>query len=80
MEVMTIVGKRSVSFTTEDNKVINGTTFYFTMVSDNVEGEMASKMFVGAERLRNLKYIPAVGEKVVVSYDRFGKVSEFRPF
>lgn len=79
MEIVTIVGMRDVKFTDKNDKVIDGMSFYFTMEVDGVVGVQTGKMFLSRERVNRLDRVPQVGEKVAVSYDRYGKPTEFRP-
>lgn len=80
MEIMTIVGKRDVSFTDQKTgSLVEGVSFYFTMEADGVDGLMAGKLYLTLDRIKRLERIPKVGEKVAVSYDRYGKPSEFKP-
>lgn len=79
MEILTIVGKREVNFQDDAGKKIDGVSFYFTMEADGVIGVMAGKLFLSRDRVNRLERVPAVGEKVAVSYDRYGKPTEFRP-
>lgn len=78
MEIIEIVGTRLVNFTDDNGKTIQGTSFYFLMDGENVTGKIAGKLFVSSDRLRKMEVTPMVGQKVAVSYDRYGKPTEFR--
>lgn len=78
MEVIEVVGLREVDFKDGD-KVIKGTSIYYLMIADDVQGKVSGKLFVGADRRDQIGGIPAVGEKVAVSYDRYGKPTQFKP-
>lgn len=77
MEVMEIVGRRKVNFTDDNGRNVNGYSLYYVMDDDNTEGKMAGKMFLSEQRKEGLNYFPAPGEKVKVSYDRYGRPVEF---
>lgn len=68
----TILGKKTVSFTATDGKVINGTTLYVANEADGVEGLAADKFFVAAEKMP--KKDLAVGADIEIYFNRFGKV------
>lgn len=76
-EKITIVGYRDVNFTDDSGKVIEGRSYYYTSGADGVVGVIAGKLFVSAFTLRDLKYKPAVGDEVMVFYNRYGKPSGF---
>lgn len=68
----TVLGKKSVSFTTNDGKVINGTTLYVAFDADGVEGMAADKLFVTTEKMPKKNIV--VGSDIDVYFNRFGKV------
>ena len=55
MENMKIVGIRHVDFTDKQGRQIVGITLYVTHPAPNVDGEIAEKLFVSADKLDNYK-------------------------
>ena len=79
MEKMEVVGTRSVDFKDDNGRQVSGLSLYYLMQSDGVDGRMAGKMFVSAQRLPGLSYLPKPGDHVMVNYDRYGRPVEFSP-
>lgn len=77
MEQIVIVGIQSVDFTDDTGRAVNGLTFFFTQERDNVTGMAAGKVFVSAAKYAALTYKPAVGDRVRVFYNRYGKPEDF---
>jgi len=67
-----LIGKKTVNFTAQDGKVINGTTLYVSCEMDGVEGLGTDKFFVPAEKLPKKDLV--VGADVEIFFNRFGKV------
>lgn len=67
-----LAGKKVVSFTAQDGKVINGTTLYVACEMDGVEGLATDKFFVPAEKLPKKDLV--VGTDIDIYFNRFGKV------
>lgn len=78
MEIMKIVGCRSVHFTDDSGRPVDGVSFYYEQEADGVEGVMAGKLFVSEKVLENLTFVPSPGEEVEVYYNKYGKVSDMR--
>lgn len=78
MEVMTIVGFRDMSFKGNDGQEVTGRQFFFVMDDPQVQGQIAGKFFLSAAALATIGYVPAVGDVVVVYYNRYGKVSQIQ--
>ncbi len=70
----TVLGKKAVSFTAADGKVINGTTLYayYYDESANVDGAITDKIFVTAEKMPKKEIV--VGADIDVYFNRYGKV------
>ncbi|MDY3692472.1 MAG: hypothetical protein SO072_10955 [Dysosmobacter sp.] len=79
MEVIEVVGMRDVNFTDDNGRKVEGTSVFYLIQADGVVGKMAGKLFVSKDRRSGMDYFPAVGEKVAVNYDRYGKPSQFKP-
>lgn len=78
MEQIVIVGMQNVNFTDDRTRQqVMGTTFYFTQEKENVTGVAVGKMFVSNQKVSNLSYIPKIGDRVKVYYNRFGKPEDF---
>lgn len=75
---MTVIGIKSVSFTAQDGKAISGTSFYLAEpIEKDGEGVAVSKVFISAEKMIRLDFIPHVGDLVSPRYNRYGKVDSF---
>lgn len=79
MDTIKIVGIRDASFTGNDGKQINGTSYFYTMEDEKTEGLMAGKLFISADNLVACTVQPKVGQEVRVVYNRFGKAEDFLP-
>lgn len=77
MEKIDIVGLRDVNFTDDNGRTVDGTSVFYLVSADGVEGKMAGKLFVSRERRKQLSFFPSVGDTVAVSYDRYGKPTDF---
>lgn len=74
MEIWEVVGFRSINFT--DQKTgnnVTGTTLYVERPAENnhVTGMECQKIFVPS----SIRYEPAVGDSVQITYNRYGKIS-----
>ena len=72
----TIVGLRKMKFTDKDNRVVDGTQVFLTYQNENIDGEGTDKVFLSADRLRQLERDPEIGDRIFISYNRYGKVDE----
>lgn len=79
MDTIKIVGVRDASFTGNDGKQINGTSYFYTMEDEKTEGLMAGKLFISSDNLAGCTVQPQVGQEVQVVYNRFGKAEDFLP-
>ena len=79
MEKIDIVGLRDVNFTDDNGRTVDGTSVYYLISVDGVQGKMSGKLFVSRERRKQLSFFPSVGDTVMVSYDRRGKAIDFQP-
>lgn len=79
MEKIEIVGTRKVDFTDDNGRKVNGLSIYYVMDDDNTNGKMAGKLFLSDRRCSDVKHMPAPGDIVWVSYDRYGRPVDFTP-
>ena len=79
MEIIEVVGLREVKFTDDKGRTVDGTSIYFLMAANGVDGKMTGKLFVSGDRKKQMSYFPLIGDEVAVSYDRFGKPADFKP-
>ena len=75
MEVMTVVGKRSVNFTGQDGNPVSGVNLYVLCADPYVDGQKSDKLFVSDNLRSNLSYFPVVGDEIMVDFNRWGKIS-----
>lgn len=77
---MKIVGIRNVDFTAQDGNRIVGVSLYCSYgITKNGAGCAVDKIFVSENKLREVMYLPEVGDDIVVNYNRFGKVESISP-
>lgn len=73
MSVFEVVGYRRSSFKPQDsNDTITGTTLYLQQEVSGVVGFACERIFVSEKKMGT--YVPALGDRVTVSYNRWGKV------
>lgn len=77
MERIEVVGTRNVDFTDNNGRQVKGFSLYYLMSSDGVNGKMAGKLFVSAQRASEMSFVPKPGDHVLVNYDRYGRPVEF---
>ena len=70
---MDIIGIRPSSFTGEDKTQISGKNIYLTYPLEKGEGLGSERIFITDAKLNKWDYKPKVGDKVTVSYNRYGK-------
>ena len=75
----TIIGVRSSSFKGEDGVQITGKTIYITEPLTKGEGVSAERVFLTDAKLQDRQYIPKVGDKVHIEYNRWSKCSAIYP-
>lgn len=68
-----VIGFRNVDFTTQEGNRIQGVNLFLTYDDDHVIGQAAEKMFISSQKLSNIGYVPCVGDKIQVFYNRYGK-------
>lgn len=79
MELIEVVGIRNVDFTDKEGKSVSGTSVYYLIDADGMDGRVSGKLFVNPQRRKNMSFFPHVGDTVFVNYDRYGKPVEFSP-
>lgn len=75
MEIMQVVGKRSMKFKGNDGSEVSGTNLYVLCDDYNVEGKKTDKLFVSDALRSNLSFFPKVGDEICVDFNRWGKIS-----
>lgn len=75
-----VIGVVSTTFKGSDGATVSGTTIF---VSDPIDpkrgqGESAERIFLSAGKLADLGFMPAVGQRISVFYNRFGKVATIK--
>lgn len=71
----TVVGFRIVSFKDEKTgKDVEGFTLFLTRPADNdkVTGLITEKIFISAAYV---EYVPTLNDKIVLHYNKYGKIS-----
>ena len=73
METYTVIGYRPYSFKGTDGRDIDGMNLYCSYEMSGVTGESCIKLSVSSASLGG--YAPMLGDKICVSYNRYGKVA-----
>ena len=71
----TVIGYKNVDFKSKEGSAIKGTSLYTTIDGDagnNITGKGCESFFLSAERFPEFK--PAIGSRLDVRYNKFGKV------
>lgn len=71
-----VIGTRKIDFDTKDGKHIRGVSAYITYPTHGVDGVMAEKIFVSADKCDVNGVI--VGATLDVAYNRWGKVENVK--
>lgn len=71
-----LIGKRPVSFKSDDGKDIIGTTLYLGHEEENVDGMSVEKIFISAAKMPKNDIV--VGAEVDVIFNHRGKVEGIR--
>lgn len=74
--IHTVLGKRPVSFKSDDGRDITGTTLYLGYEEEGVEGMATDKVFISTAKMPKNDIV--VGAEVDVLFDRRGKVDSIR--
>lgn len=74
--IHTVLGKRPVSFKSDDGKDITGITLYLGYETEGVEGMATDKVFISTAKMPKDNIV--VGTEVDVLFDRRGKVDFIR--
>lgn len=72
----TIVGIRSMKFTDNQNRAVEGSSIFITYQDKNITGVGTDKVFLNSDRIKSLQRDPEVGDTIFISYNRYGKVDE----
>lgn len=73
MEQWRVLGFRAVDFTDKSGNRITGYSLYLCRPGGKgMEGDECQKIFVSD---RYVQYVPALGDLVQISFNRYGKVS-----
>lgn len=72
----TIVGIRSMKFTDNQNRAVEGSSIFLTYEDKNIRGLGTDKVFLNSDRIKSLERDPEVGDTIFISYNRYGKVDE----
>lgn len=71
-----VLGKRPVSFKSDDGKDITGTTLYLGYEEEGVEGMVVDKVFISTAKMPKNDIV--VGAEVDVVFNRRGRVEAIR--
>ena len=75
-DVYELVGIRGVSFTGSDGKQVEGTNLYLTYEDDYIDGVGTEKVFVTSKRFNSLSFVPEIGGRCRLMYNKYGKIAD----
>lgn len=77
MDEITCIGLRHLDFVNNEGERVFGTTVFYTLEDEHIEGLAAGKLWVHGDKWSDLKVQPKVGCKYMVFYNRKGNVHSF---
>lgn len=66
-----IIGFEGKTFNFEDGKTVTGFNLFLSEKRPGVTGISAERVFVSTAKLNG--YVPVLGDKITINYNRFGK-------
>lgn len=79
-DVYELVGMRSVDFTgSGDGKRVEGMNLYLTYEDGHIEGVGTEKVFVTSKRFDSLSFVPEIGARCRLLYNKYGKIADIVP-
>lgn len=75
----TLVGMKDSGFTGSDGKQVNGVNLYFTYEDEKVNGVATERVFVHSDRFLKLSFMPEIGGRCDLRYNKYGKISDIVP-
>lgn len=72
---MKVIGRRKVSFKAQDGSQIEGLSLFCAYpITKDGDGVGVEKIFLSANKLSQLDFMPELDDEINVQYNRFGKV------
>lgn len=72
---MTIIGLKPEQFQAKDGTEIRGKTIYVNIpIKGSGEGYAGERLFLSEAKLSKLDFLPAIGQKILPLYNKYGKV------
>lgn len=78
-DVYELVGIRGVCFTGSDGKQVEGTNLYLTYEDDYIDGVGTEKVFVTSKRFNSMSFVPEIGGRCRLMYNKYGKIADIVP-
>lgn len=78
-DVYELVGIRGVSFAGSDGKQVEGTNLYLTYEDDYIDGVGTEKVFATSKRFNSLSFVPEIGARCRLMYNKYGKIADIVP-
>ena len=76
MEIYTLVGMRRVNFKGQDGKSVDGWNLFFEYEDPNITGFGTEKIFISAAKFNEVSFMPEMGNRCQLMYNKFGKVAD----
>lgn len=80
MDERKVAGVEYMEFTGRDGETVSGMTVHTTEKIDakRGQGERTDHFFLSKKKLSTLDFTPAPGQRIVVFYNRYGKVASLK--
>lgn len=78
-DVYELVGIRGVSFKGSDGSEVEGTNLYLTYEDDYIDGVGTERVFVTSKRFDTLSFVPEIGDRCRLMYNKYGKIADIVP-
>lgn len=75
-DVFTLVGMKDVNFKGQDGSQVSGWNLFFTYDDPYITGVGVDKIFIGNKKFGEVSYMPEIGSKCRLLYNKYGKVAD----
>lgn len=79
IDVYELVGIRGVSFKGSDGGKVEGTNLFLTYEDEGIEGVGTERVFLTSKRFNALSFVPELGGRCRLMYNKYGKIADIVP-
>lgn len=76
MNEFEVIGMKVVDFVGSDGKKVAGMTVWLSYQDENIKGIGVEKVWIPADKVKDLSIVPDVGVRCRIVYNRYGKVAD----